>query len=137
MSPIRSSLQVYWAFRDRRKKSKIMLILEAMSLLTANNKRNIMNWFKKKKICTHCNNNKTKREFENQPTCAECKTKLLIGRESIRICPIDGSTLLKEHNNEIIIDRCPKCKGVWLDAGEIEAIKEAAQTEGLVTGMMF
>jgi len=44
--------------------------------------------------------------------------------------------MLKEHNNEIIIDRCPKCKGVWLDAGEIEAIKEAAQTEGIAVGMV-
>lgn len=108
-----------------------------MSLLTANNKRNIMSWFKKQKICTHCIKNKTKREFENQPTCAECKTKILMGRESIRTCPIDGSTLLKEHSHEIIIDRCPKCKGVWLDAGEIEAIKEASQAEGLVIGMVI
>ncbi len=121
----------------QRKKSTILLILEIMSLLTVNSKRYIMNWFKKSKICTHCNDNKTKREFENQPTCPECKTKILIGRESIRVCPIDGSTLLKEHNNEILIDRCPKCKGVWLDAGEIEAIKEAAQSEGLAIGMVF
>ena len=102
-----------------------------------NHKRNIMSWFKKKEICTHCNTNKTKREFEDQPTCAECKTKILMGRESTRVCPIDGSTLLKEHSNEIIIDRCPKCKGVWLDAGEIEAIKEAAQSEGLAIGMVL
>ena len=40
----------------------------------------------------------------------------------------------QEHTNEIIIDRCPKCKGVWLDAGEIEAIKEAAMNEGMATG---
>jgi hypothetical protein len=63
-----------------------------------------MNWFKKKK----CNNNKTKREFEDQPTCAECKTKILSGREPKRICPVDGAILLKEHSYEIIIDRCPK-----------------------------
>lgn len=96
-----------------------------------------MNWFKKKRVCTHCNNNKTKREFENQPTCPECKVKILMERESTRICPADGSVLLKEHNNEIIIDRCPKCKGIWLDHGEIEAIKEAAKAEGLALGMAF
>lgn len=59
-----------------------------------------------------------------------------MSRESIRTCPVDGSTLLKEHNNEIIIDRCPKCQGVWLDAGEIEAIKQAAQSEGMAVGMV-
>ena len=95
-----------------------------------------MIWFKKKKTCVHCNTNKTKRDFEGQPTCGNCQTKILIGREPIRICPADGATLLKEHNNEIIIDRCPTCKGVWLDAGEIEAIKEAAKQEGMAIGMV-
>lgn len=95
-----------------------------------------MIWFKKKKDCVHCHKNKTKRDFENQPTCAACKSKILMSRETTRICPVDGATLLKEHNDEIIIDRCPTCKGVWLDAGEIEAIKEAAMQEGMTTGMM-
>ena len=95
-----------------------------------------MLWFKKKTNCTHCNENSTKREFEGQPTCARCKTEILIGREPTRTCPVDGATLLKEHNNEILVDRCPTCQGVWLDAGEIEAIKEAAQTEGMAIGMV-
>ncbi len=94
-----------------------------------------MNWFKKKKDCAHCNKNKTKRDFENQPTCAECQTKILISREPARTCPVDGATLIKEHNNQIIIDRCPNCKGVWLDAGEIDAIKEASRTEGMAVGI--
>lgn len=97
----------------------------------------IMNWFKKKEVCTHCNSNKTKREFEGQPTCSECKIEILLSREATRICPVDGSTLLKEHGNGIIIDRCPKCKGLWLDAGEVEAIKEAARTEGIAIGSIL
>lgn len=95
-----------------------------------------MIWFKKKKDCAHCKKNKTKRDFENRPTCAECKKKILMGRETTLTCPKDGSILIKEHNNEIIIDRCPICKGVWLDAGEIEAIKEAATQEGVAVGMV-
>ena len=95
-----------------------------------------MNWFKKKKTCVHCNKVNTKRDFENQATCGECQTKILLSRETTRICPVDGVTLLKEHNNEIIIDRCPKCNGVWLDANEIEAIKEAAKQEGMAIGMV-
>ena len=95
-----------------------------------------MVWFKKKTICTRCNKNGTKREFEGEPTCADCKTEILVSREPTRTCPADGSTLLKEHNSEIVIDRCPTCKGVWLDAGEIEAIKDAAQSEGMAVGMV-
>jgi Zn-finger nucleic acid-binding protein len=32
---------------------------------------------------------------------------------------------------------CPKCKGVWLDPGEIDAIKEAVKSEGIAIGMLF
>ena len=96
-----------------------------------------MVWFKKKTNCAHCNTNSTKREFEGQPTCAECQKKISMSRESARICPVDGSTLLKEDSNEIIIDRCPTCKGIWLDAGELEAIKEAAQLKGVAVGAIL
>ena len=96
-----------------------------------------MSWFKKKETCVHCHKNKTTREFENEPTCPTCKIKILTEREPTRICPVDGATLLKEESHEIIIDRCPTCNGVWLDAGEIEAIKEAAQSEGLALGMVL
>ncbi|MCB0280721.1 MAG: zf-TFIIB domain-containing protein [Calditrichaeota bacterium] len=93
-----------------------------------------MIWFKSKEQCVHCRR-KTKREFEGQPTCADCKIELLMKRETIRKCPVDGSTLKKISNNELILDRCPTCSGVWLDAGELEAIKEAATNEGMGTGV--
>ena len=86
-----------------------------------------MIWFKKKKNCIHCNKNKTKRDFENHPTCAECQIRILMDREPKRICPVDGTTLVKSKSNEIIIDRCSKCEGIWLDAGELDAIEEAAK----------
>ncbi len=95
-----------------------------------------MLWFKQKATCAHCSKNATKREFEGKPTCADCKTAILVSREPVRTCPVDGTTLAKEHNNEILIDRCPQCSGVWLDAGEIEAIKEAANSEGMAVGMV-
>jgi hypothetical protein len=95
-----------------------------------------MSWFKKKKICVHCNINKTKRDFEDHSTCAECRVEILMGRESKRLCPVDGSTLIKSTKNELILDRCPKCEGIWLDAGELKAIEEAAQQEGMAVGMV-
>ena len=96
-----------------------------------------MTWFKKKKICTHCKTNKTRRDFENQPTCPECQVKILIDREPERTCPVDGAMLVKSASDQIIIDQCPVCKGIWLDAGELDAIKEAANQEGMGTGMVL
>lgn len=96
-----------------------------------------MGWFKRKETCIHCNTNKTRRDFEEQPTCPACRIDILIKRETPRVCPADGVTLVKTISNEIIIDQCPTCKGVWLDAGELEAIKQAATEEGMGTGMVL
>lgn len=84
-----------------------------------------MPWFKQKQICIHCKVNKTKREFEGHPTCGNCEIKILIEREAIYRCPIDGTQMEKENHDDIIVDRCPQCEGVWLDPGELEAIKDA------------
>jgi len=94
-----------------------------------------MSWFTTKKECVHCQKNRTKRDFEGQPTCSECQMNILMSRESKRLCPIDASPLMKYQSNEIIIDRCPKCNGIWLDAGELEIIKEAAKKEGMGSGV--
>ena len=40
-------------------------------------------------------------------------------------------------SGEIIIDRCPGCSGIWLDADELEAIKKAAGDEALGAGMVL
>lgn len=45
----------------------------------------------------------------------------------MRKCPVDDFTLTQEKYEGVTIDVCPHCSGVWLDAGELEAI-EAAQT---------
>jgi uncharacterized protein with PIN domain len=37
-------------------------------------------------------------------------------------CPKCGGHLQVEQFSKIQIDRCPDCHGVWLDAGEIEAV---------------
>ncbi len=39
-------------------------------------------------------------------------------------CPIDGSDLLITHREGIEIDYCPKCRGVWLDRGELDKLIE-------------
>jgi len=87
-----------------------------------------MGWFTKKQLCCKCNTNYTKREFEDEIVCNECVCKILLSKESNHNCPVDGSVMKKEFHEEIIIDRCPDCHGVWLDEGELIAIKEAVES---------
>ena len=44
-------------------------------------------------------------------------------------CPIDGTQLLITHRNNIEIDYCPKCRGVWLDRGELDKLIERSAAD--------
>ena len=39
-------------------------------------------------------------------------------------CPVDGETLVMTDRSGVEIDYCPKCRGVWLDRGELDKIIE-------------
>jgi Zn-finger nucleic acid-binding protein len=39
-------------------------------------------------------------------------------------CPIDGTELRVSDRQGVEIDYCPKCRGVWLDRGELDKIIE-------------
>ena len=39
-------------------------------------------------------------------------------------CPTDGETLVMADRAGVEIDYCPKCRGVWLDRGELDKIIE-------------
>lgn len=70
-----------------------------------------------------------------------------------RTCPDDGTRLVPEpitygDRPVVTIDRCPQCSGFWLDAGELEGIRDAISDDrdraasenfasGLVIGMVF
>lgn len=41
-------------------------------------------------------------------------------------CPVDGETLVITERGGVEIDYCPKCRGVWLDRGELDKILERA-----------
>ena len=40
------------------------------------------------------------------------------------LCPIDGTELVMTDRSGVEIDYCPKCRGVWLDRGELDKIIE-------------
>lgn len=37
-------------------------------------------------------------------------------------CPVDGTELKMSDREGVEIDYCPKCRGVWLDRGELDKI---------------
>ena len=37
-------------------------------------------------------------------------------------CPVDQTTLAMTDRQGIEIDYCPKCRGVWLDRGELDKL---------------
>jgi hypothetical protein len=41
-------------------------------------------------------------------------------------CPVDNETLVMADRGGVEIDYCPKCRGVWLDRGELDKIIERA-----------
>ena len=44
-------------------------------------------------------------------------------------CPLDDSDLVMSERQGIEIDYCPKCRGVWLDRGELDKIIERSGAE--------
>ncbi len=39
-------------------------------------------------------------------------------------CPVDGTVLAITDRQGIEVDYCPKCRGVWLDRGELDKLIE-------------
>jgi len=44
-------------------------------------------------------------------------------------CPVCNVELLMSERQGIEIDYCPKCRGVWLDRGELDKIIERSMSE--------
>lgn len=43
-------------------------------------------------------------------------------------CPVDNEVLVIAERSGVEIDYCPKCRGVWLDRGELDKILDRAAT---------
>jgi uncharacterized protein len=44
-------------------------------------------------------------------------------------CPVDNEILQMTERSGVEVDYCPKCRGVWLDRGELDKILERADRE--------
>ena len=51
-------------------------------------------------------------------------------------CPRDGTQLVETESEHVKIDSCPKCKGVWLDAGELEQLRLVNRGKGVTGGVL-
>jgi uncharacterized protein len=40
------------------------------------------------------------------------------------VCPNDGTIMHEINYNDVLIDVCPQCRGVWLDRGELARLLE-------------
>ena len=75
--------------------------------------------------CVRCGKRRTRTEFEGVPTCMDCELKLKAEREETLRCQHDGAEMRKEVIQNVIVDRCPECGGVWFDGGELEVLGAA------------
>jgi ribosomal protein L37AE/L43A len=94
--------------------------------------------------CARCGQRRTKREYEGLPTCETCEklieAKIKAAKEQAHRCPLDGAQMAKEIVLNLIIDRCPSCRGVWLDGGELEEMRgaiERGMAQQIIRGMAF
>ena len=44
-------------------------------------------------------------------------------------CPVDNELLQMTERSGVEVDYCPRCRGVWLDRGELDKILARAETE--------
>ena len=53
-------------------------------------------------------------------------------------CPKDGEDLQEREFQHVKVDVCPECKGMWLDAGELDMLKYVNQNAiGRFVGSLF
>jgi hypothetical protein len=80
--------------------------------------------------CDRCGD-RTRHKADDKPICENCAQEMALivsaSNEERRTCPLDGAEMGKEVAHMLVIDRCPKCQGVWLDGGELERMKEGLQ----------
>src|SRR4030066_210142 len=53
------------------------------------------------------------------------------------ICPVCKDSMLVLELDQIEIDFCSGCKGIWLDAGELELLLESEQDRARLSSMLI
>ena len=45
-------------------------------------------------------------------------------------CPVDGTMLLLAERQDVELDYCPECRGVWLGRGELDKLVRRGDDDG-------
>lgn len=86
----------------------------------------LKNWLFGNK-CKKCNDSRTKNK---SGICDECELKLEAEKEANILCPICNIEMKKKIlEKRIIIDKCPKCTGIFLGREKIESLQKIAESE--------
>lgn len=81
--------------------------------------------------CARCREHPAQEVLDGLPTCQRCGDLIRAKAETPRLCPVDGHTMRKEVVQNLVIDRCDECGGIWLDHDELEALlRLASEREG-------
>ncbi len=74
-------------------------------------------------------------EYERKKKIEEERHKRLAEEEKKRLkelhymrCPKCGMELIEIDYKGIKVDKCSECEGIWLDAGELEAVSKLEKT---------
>lgn len=74
-------------------------------------------------------------EYERRRRIEEEKHHNIVEEEKMRLkelhymrCPKCGMELIEIDYKGIIVDKCSECDGIWLDAGELEAVAGLGKT---------
>ena len=74
-------------------------------------------------------------EYERRKKAEEEKHKKLKEEEKKKLkelhymrCPKCGMELIEIDYKDVKVDKCSECEGIWLDAGELEAVAKMEKT---------
>ena len=74
-------------------------------------------------------------EFERQKRVEEERLAKMEAEEKEKLkklhymhCPKCGNKLIEIDYKNILVDKCSSCEGIWLDAGELEAVSALEET---------
>jgi uncharacterized C2H2 Zn-finger protein len=51
-------------------------------------------------------------------------------------CPRCGADLKEQHAEQVRIDECPECGGIWLDKGELDQLQRVNRARGVSGGVL-
>lgn len=77
-------------------------------------------------LCARCREQPASDTMGGLPTCSRCGELIRQKAEEVRSCPVDGEEMTKEVIQNLLVDRCPDCGGIWLDQDELGSLLRLA-----------